>query len=388
MFKGFSTKTLRVGGAAALSFTLGLVGCASSSESTDPSNPNQTTNAADLPQVVATSPVLCDLTRQIAQTTIDLTCLIQAGQDPHLYEAKPSDRRAIEDADLVLYGGYGAEPELIRLIEATNTPTPKVAVYEEAVTDPILAEAHDHDHAEATATEAEADHDHAEDDHDHETTVSETPATGSTAVEAETEADHDHAEDATAEGDLAPDPHVWHDAQNGIQIVSVISKQLQQIVPENADQYSQNAQALSEELAQLDVWIKEQVATVPEGDRQLITPHDAFRYYAQAYGFEVEGTLAGLSTEEKPSAAQLTELVDQIKDSGVKAVFAEVTTNPQTIEAIAKDANVTVPEQPLFVEGPGDENSPAPTYQAMLVMNTCTIVNGLGGECLAEDAPV
>ncbi|MFN9019506.1 MAG: metal ABC transporter solute-binding protein, Zn/Mn family, partial [Pseudanabaena sp.] len=81
-----------------------------------------------LPLVVATNSVACALTKQIAGDTIDLKCLIDAGTDPHVYQPKPDDRKAIDSAKLILYGGYDFEPSLIKLIQASSNTAPKIAV--------------------------------------------------------------------------------------------------------------------------------------------------------------------------------------------------------------------------------------------------------------------
>jgi len=101
-----------------------------------------------LPLVVATNSVACALAKQIAGDTIDLKCLIEAGTDPHLYQPKPDDRKAIDSAKLVLYGGYNFEPSLIKLIKASSNTAPKIAVNEVAVPSPLMSEeGHSHDHA-------------------------------------------------------------------------------------------------------------------------------------------------------------------------------------------------------------------------------------------------
>jgi len=119
-----------------------------------------------------------------------------------------------------------------------------------------------------------------------------------------------------------------------------------------------------------------------------VTTHDAFRYYADAYGIDFKGALSGLSIEEQPSAATLTGLVDQVKAAQVPAIFAESTTNPDLINTVASNADVKVAEQPLFVEGPGGAGTAAATTQEMLVSNTCTIVNALGDSCDEGGAPI
>ena len=145
---------------------------------------------------------------------------------------------------------------------------------------------------------------------------------------------------------------------------------------------------LATQFSALDTWIKAQAATVPAANRKLVSTHEAFNYFADAYGFKVEGALSGLSTDEKPSAARLTELVDAVKASRVPAIFAETTSNTKLIETLANDAEVVVAENPLFVEGPGGPGTSAETIQTMLVANTCTVVNALGGECAEAEAPL
>jgi manganese/iron transport system substrate-binding protein len=297
-------------------------------------------------KVVATSSVLCDLTQTVAANTIDLTCLVKAGTDPHVYEPTPEDRKAIEDAQLVLYSGYDFEPSLIKLIKASSNPAPKVAVGEAAVPKPLMGE-HEHEHGE----------EHAE---------TEKPAEGETHAEGE-----------------EPDPHVWHDAQNGIQMVKVIRDNLTKAAPANAELYAKNAQALTTELTQIDNWIKSQIATIPAASRKLVTTHDALGYYSAAYDIPVEGALQGISTDEKPTAARITELTKEIKADQVPTIFAEVSANPKLIEAVAKEANVKLSGQELFADGLGEAGSEGETYPKMLIANTRAIVKGLGGQYTA-----
>jgi len=118
---------------------------------------------ADLPKVVATNSILCDLTEQIAGQTIDLTCLVKPGVDPHAYALSSGDRKAIEQAQLILYNGYSLEPNLEKAIQAASKDITKVALAEAAVPEPLLGASHDHG-AEEDDHEGEDDHD-GEDDH-------------------------------------------------------------------------------------------------------------------------------------------------------------------------------------------------------------------------------
>lgn len=300
-----------------------------------------TSKTENIPLVVATNSVSCGLARQIAGDTINLQCLIEAGADPHVYQPKPDDRKAIDSAKLVLYGGYDFEPSLIKLIQSSSNTAPKLAVNEVAVPSPLMSE-EGHSHA----------HDHGD--------------------------GKKEAKDKKA--DKEADPHVWNNAQNGIKIAQAISQSLSQLRPDQAKLYAQNTAKLVNELEQIDVWIKAQIATIPEASRKLVTTHDALGYYAQAYGIPVEGALNGISTDEQPTPARVKELVEIIRSSKVPTIFAEVSINPKLINMVAKEANVKVSDREIYADGLGAKGSEAETYAGMLIANTRTIVEGLGGK--------
>ena len=229
----------------ALSLLLCLSGCVSApNQSVRPTAASSasSTTTGDRPLVVATNTVLCDLTRQIATTTVNLKCLIDAGADAHEYKPKPEDSRAIEQAKLILYGGYNFEPALVRLIKASSNPAPKIAVDEVAVPTPQTFD---------------------------------------------------------EDGKTETDPHVFHSAANGAQIVAVIRKSLTQLQPTDAAAYAATTKTLTDELTQIHSWINAAIATIPAAQRKLVTTHDAFGYYSKAYGIPVVGALQGVSTEEK-----------------------------------------------------------------------------------------
>ena len=329
----FRPQSRSVWGAIALALALGITSCAStntsnpaevsSAETTDP-EATAAVAAGENPSIVASYSVLCSMVEQIAADVLEPDCLISYDRDPHTYEATPSDRQAIEQADAVFYAGLNFEPSIIQMAEATTTPAPKVAVHEEAVGELIEVE---------------------------------------------------------GEGEVAPDPHIWHDVENGIRMVQLIEATLSGVDPTNAETYTRNATALISELERLDVWIPEQIATIPENLRRLITTHDAMSYYARAYGLTVEGTLLGISTEEEPTAAQVKNLTDGIKTVGVPMVFAELTSNDKVLRTVANEAGVEISKDVLIADGIGERGTPAGSYQGMLVYNTCTVVTGLGGEC-------
>ena len=306
--------------------TLGiLAGCTTPTNQQPGETPSPTASVSPVTttnsniKVVAANTVLCDLTKQIAANTVNVVCLLAPGSDPHVYKLTPEARKSIEDAQLVLYGGYDFEPELTKAIKATSNPAPKIAVHEVAVPKPQQFEEH---------------------------------------------------------GKSTDDPHVWHNAQHGSKIAETIATNLEKLVPAQAATYKQNTQKLTSEIGQLDTWVKLQINTIPADKKVLFTTHDALGYYSTAYGIPVDA-LEGLSTEEKPNAARAKEMVGKIKKAQVPTIFAELTLNPKLITAIAQEANVKVAEQELYVDGLGEAGSSGETYQQMLVSNTKTIVEGL-----------
>ncbi|MEW6493347.1 MAG: metal ABC transporter substrate-binding protein [Cyanobacteriota bacterium] len=278
----------------------------------------------DLPKVVSTSTMITDWTEQVGGDEIELTGILKPGADPHVYEPVPADNQALEEADLILYNGYNLEPGLIKLMKSTGDKAKKFAVGE--VVKPL---------------------------------------------------DFDY------QGKREPDPHVWGDAKNAIAMVNAIRDQLIELSPEDKEEFTENAARLTAQLQQVDTWIRDQIQTIPENQRKLVTTHDAFQYYSRAYGIPIAGTLIGISTEEQPSAQTVKRLSDSVKAAGVPAIFAETTINPALIKTVATEAGVKLAQQELYSDSIGSPGSEADTYIKMLVANTRTIVEALGGKYTA-----
>ncbi len=323
------TPTLRT---VLVALTIGLVGCKNASNL---ANTSYTTTSSDglnnLPRVVATTSVLCDLTKQIAEETINLTCLTDPDTDPHLYQPSPEDRKAIEQAKLIFFNGYNFEPGVLKLIKASKNHVPNIAVGQRAVPNPLQFK---------------------------------------------------------EGGNKVSDPYVWHNAKHGISMVEVISSNLSKILPKNKSIYHSNARKINNELTQLDGWIKSRIATIPANQRKLVTTHDAMSYYVQAYGLQDVGALVGISTEAKPTTAQVKTLVKGITQARIPTIFAETTINSNLINSIAKQAKVKVSKRELFTDNLGAPGSEGDTYQKMMVANTRTIIEGLGGTYLIFEPKV
>lgn len=294
--------------------------------------------------VVTTFSILDDLVRNVGGEAIASHALVGAGVDSHTYEPAPNDVAILADADLVIAIGLDYEPWLGGLLESSGTSAARVTVSENV-----------------TPLRFEEGHELAEGD-DH-------------ADEAEPEGDEHEGE---AHGVF--DPHIWHDATNAVIMVEAIRDALIAADPANTTTYEANAAAYIAELDALDAWVMAQVATLPEGQRKLVTSHEALGYYANRYGFELVGTAFGtLSTEAgDPSAAAIASLVAEIQAQQVPAIFAENTSNPDLMEAVAAEAGVTLAPT-LFTDALGAPGSGAETYLDLIRANTETIVTALTG---------
>ncbi|MEM8603502.1 MAG: zinc ABC transporter substrate-binding protein [Cyanobacteria bacterium P01_H01_bin.121] len=300
-----------------LSICVGLFGCTSGGLDGAVSEQQQS-QPENQPQVVVTNTILASLAQQVGGDAIQLTSLLQPGDDPHIYEPLPQDSRTIAEAELILLNGYNMEPALTKLVESANTEAPAIAVAE--AIQPL---------------------------------------------------------DFEYEGQREPDPHVWGDVENAVVMVEVIRDALIDVEPEQAELFRTNAEQLTTELVELDGWIAEQIELIPPEQRKLVTTHDAFQYYGDAYELEILGTLIGISTEEQPSAQTVTQLVETIRVANVPTIFAETTINPGLIERVAQEAQVQVAPEKLYSDSIGTPDSSASSYQQMMRFNTQAVVDGL-----------
>ena len=290
----------------------------------------QTPGAGEPLHVVASFSVLGDLVKDVGGDAVQVTTLIGPGVDAHTYDPAPSDLVVLEGADVVFENGLGFEPWLDRFFESAQPSAARIVV-SEGITPRTI---------------------------DDETAES--------------------AQEAQQHGGV--DPHVWHDAANAIVMVGNIRDALVSADPAHADRYEANATATIARFQELDAWIREQVAILPQDRRKLVTSHDTFGYFADAYGFEIIGTALGsLSTEAgDPSARDIGLLVEEIAAAGVPAIFAENVANPDLMTAIAAEAGVQLAPT-LYTDALGPAGSPGETYDGMMRSNVMTIVDALKG---------
>lgn len=311
--------------------SVGLFGCNNNrsqvrhTSTTSTTTVNSTKTNQNLPKVLATTNIICDLTKQIAADTIRLKCLVTPKINPDIYQPKPEDSKAVEQAQLIFFNGYNLESNLIELIENSNSSIPKIPVAEIAVPKPRQLELN---------------------------------------------------------GETVADPHVWHDVKNGIEMVKVINDNLAKLSPKNKSLYTSNTKKINSELTQLDKWIKSRIASIPEKKRKFVTTHDAMSYYVRAYNLPFKRHLISIDNNQKVSPQRIETFAKNIEEDKVKTIFSDTNTDSKLTKSVAKSANIKVSQKPLFTNTLGKSGSEVDSYQRMMTTNTRTIVEALGGTYL------
>ena len=289
--------------------------------------------------VVASFSILADMTRQIAGDRIALRAIAGADQDAHGFQPKPSDAASLANAAVVIRNGLGFEGWLDRMIRSSGFKGALVTTTD-GIT-PRMMEAHHHHHG----------HDHGGAGRRHNHSV------GPRRV---------------------PDPHAWQDLGLASHYIRNITAGLVAADPGNEAHYRRNAEAYAARLAALDQWVRAEIAKVPAARRKIVTSHDAFGYFGEAYGVRFLAP-QGVSTEAEPSAAEVGRLIRLIKAEGISALFMENMTNPATLQRIAQEAGVRVRGR-LYADALSAEAGPAPTYEAMFRHNVSLMVPAMRGD--------
>lgn len=341
--------------------TAWLAACGAGTAATQPA---QTSGGGKL-KVVATFSVLGDLVQTVGGDKIDLHTLVGPGGDTHTFEPSPSDSVALVEARLIFENGLQLETWFDDLYNASGSAAKRVVATEGI--EPIAMAEGGHEHEEA------GDHDEHAAEAEHEEPAEETD---------DQAAENDHEEHAETDshghthGEF--DPHVWHDVTNVIHEVELIRDALAGADPANAQSYQANAEAYLGQLQELDSWVTEEIKKIPADHRKLVTSHDTFGYFAKRYGLEVVGSgLGSISTETgDPSAAQVADLIEEIKAVGVPAIFTENVSNPKLMERVAAEAGVTLGPQ-LYTDALGEPGSEGETYLKMMRYNVTALVTAL-----------
>lgn len=349
---------------------LGLAGCAS------PEEP-----AAERISIVASTTQVADFTQQIAGDAAQVTSLIQPNQSSHSFDPTAADLAALANADVLVINGAGLEGWLENAVEASGFAGTTI----DASTGVALMEfADDHGHDDHAHDEDDHDHDHGHshddhghDDHGHDDHSHDDHAHDDDhAHEDDDHADdHDHAHD----GD---DPHIWTSVGNAIAMVETIAAGLASVDAESAEAFDANAQSYIAQLEALDAWIIDNIDQIDPSERLLVTNHEAFGYFVEAYGITYVGAvIPSFDDNAEVSAADIDSLVSAIRSSGATAVFSETTLSPAAAETIADEAGVDVfsGADGLYGDSLGPVGSPGETYIGSMIHNVTVLVQAWGG---------
>lgn len=268
--------------------------------------------AQDKIDVVASFSILGDFVRNVGGERVAVTTLVGPNGDAHVYTPTPRDAKKIADAKLVVVNGLGFEGWLPRLVKSSGGKAVIV-----------------------TATQGIA----------------------------------------PRKLDLHEDPHAWQSVGNAKVYVANIRDALAKADPAGADIYKANAEAYLAKLTALDSDVKAAIATISEAHRKVISTHDAFGYFAAAYGIEFIAP-QGVSTDSEPSAKDIAVIITQLKISKIPAVFLENIADPRLMRRIAAETGAKIGGT-LYSDSLTPENGDAPTYIDMVRHNIKALTSAL-----------
>lgn len=277
-------------------------------------------------QIVTTFSLLQDITQRITQDKAKVYTLVGANEDAHVYEPKPTDIKLLKQSQMVIMNGLGFEGWMERLVQSAQYQGVLVTASEGI----------------KTLSSDEEGEEHAHEEH------------------------HAHGKF---------DPHAWQNVANVEQYVRNIKNALVKIDSVNAAEYERNAEVYLQELRSLHQWIQQQIATVPLEKRKVITSHDAFRYFEQAYGVQFLAA-QGVNTESQSSAKTIAKLIQQMRQEKIKTVFVENISDPRLVSRIAKEANGVLGE-PLFSDALSKKGEGAETYIELMKSNVLHLKKGM-----------
>ena len=285
--------------------------------------------AAEPLPVVASFSILGDFVTRVGGERVQVSTLVGPGSDGHVYQPTPADAKRLTQARLVVVNGLGFEGWINRLIKSSG--------YKGTV---VVASKGSELLERRPAKAASQDKGH--------------------------ERHHHHG---------TRDPHAWQDVSNALRYVDTIAQALSSVDPEGRAHYMENARRYREELAALDTELKTAFQALPAERRSVVTPHDAFAYFARAYGLRFVAP-RGVSNETEPSAADVARVIQLVKRENIPAVFVESITDARLIERIRQESGARVGGT-LYSDALTGKDGPAPNYVAMMRHNATTLLAAL-----------
>lgn len=297
--------------------------------------------ADDTFRIVATTTQAFDLAQILSEGVekVEITGLMGAGVDPHLYQPTESDIAAMNRADMVIYSGLFLEGQFDTVFAALN----EQGVLIHAMSDPVKQGGF---------------------------------TIGGFALSEEL-VDVD-------------DPHFWFDPRNWELTITDLAETLAEIDPENAETYLANGEAYASQMSLLFDWANEGLRSVDEGQRYIVTSHDAFQYFGAAFGWQMEA-IQGLSTEDEAGVGDIQGTVDFIIENDIPVVFVESSIPPDTIEAVieavgAAGGSVRIGVREMYSDAMGQPGTFSGTYIGMLAENVLTVLQSY--QCAGVDVTI
>lgn len=316
-------------GVLAAGFLVAAAGCGSD----DPADAGTDDggDTSDLKVVTTVAPIT-DIVRQVAGDRFEPVGIVPDGADSHTFEPGPSVARELSDARLFIANGLFLEEPSLQLADANLPPDGETVTL-----------------ADQVVTEDEWVFDFS-----------------------------------FPESEGLPNPHLWTSPPLAKEYARIIADELARVDPDGADGYQQRYDGFAADLDALDAAITDAVATIPEGDRKLVTYHDSFPYFAPRYGFEIIGAIQPADFSE-PSAREVADLIDQVRDEQVPAIFGSEVFPSDVLAQIAAETGAEYVEDLRDDELPGEPGDPEHSYLGMMVFNVRTMVDALGGDAAALD---
>ena len=278
------------------------------------------TAAQDKIKVTATFSILADLVKNVGGERVEVTAIVGPNGDAHVYAPAPADAKRLADSKLVIANGLGFEGWITRLIKASGTKA--VHVVASKGVKPRKAAGHDQDH-----------------------------------------------------GHAGGDPHAWQSVANVKIYVGNIRDALAAADPAGKTAYEADTAGYLGKLDALEREISDAVARIPAERRRIITTHDAFGYFKDAYGLDFIAP-QGVSTESEVSARDVARIIAQIKKQKIPAVFMENVSDPRLLKRIADETGAKIGGT-LYSDALTDEKGDAPTYIDMMRHNVRTLAAAL-----------
>lgn len=273
-------------------------------------------------KVVCTTSMIGDCFTHVLDSFAEVKVLMGPGVDPHLYDARPSDLKALDEADVIIYNGFHLEGKFVDKFEklARNK---KVIALGEFVEDKA----------------------------------------------------HNASEFANA-----VDPHFWFDPQMWTEALAATLDSMVKIYPEHKEVWKANFESYQNEVKAAETFVETTIKNIPAEDRILITSHDAFNYFGRRFGVEVRA-LQGISTLSEAGIKEVSNLVDYIIMHEVKCIFVESSVSQKALKSVKENCaaqNYTVVfGEELFSDAMGEAGTPEGTYPGMLKANAQRIANGI-----------